>query len=69
MQQRQSWPASTTLERPLSIWVGKQDEVAGVESDKVPVDGGHAGSDDDGHIRSSCQVEYCDCSRLNSVQI
>ena len=41
----------------LSIGVGKQDEVAGVESDKVLVDGGHAGSDDDGHLRSPRQVD------------
>ena len=58
MQQRQNRPPSVTLERPLSIWVGKQDEVAGVESDKVPVDGGHAGSDDDGHLRPTRQVNH-----------
>ena len=39
-----------------SIWMEEQDEVAGVESDKVLVDGGHAGSDDDGHLRSPRQV-------------
>ena len=59
MQQRQSRPPSTTLERPLSIWEGRQDEFAGVEeSDKVFMDGGHAGGDDDGHLRSPRQVNH-----------
>ena len=48
---------------PQSIWNGRpirmkrQDEVARVKSDKVSVDGGHAGSDDDGHLRSTRQVD------------
>ena len=40
-----------------SIWMEEQDEVAGVESDKVPMDGGHAGGHDDGHLRPPCQVD------------
>ena len=40
-----------------SIWMEEQDEVAGVKSDKVPMDGGHAGGHDDGHLRPPCQVD------------
>ena len=35
----------------------EQDEVAGVQPDKVPMDGGHAGGHDDGHLRPPCQVD------------
>ena len=35
-----------------------QDEVAGVKSDKVSMDGGDAGSDDDGHLRPPRQVNH-----------
>ena len=59
MQQRQSRPASTTL----YLGAGRQDEFAGVESDKVFMDGGHAGGDDDGHLRPPRQVNH------NPVQI
>ena len=48
-------PQSIWNGRP--IWMKRQDEVARVKSDKVSVDGGHAGSDDDGHLCSTRQVD------------
>ena len=53
---RAALPPSLRNSRP--IWMESQDEVAGVKSDKVSMDGGDAGSDDDGHLRPPRQVNH-----------
>ena len=52
---RAALPPSLWNSRPI-CWMENQDEVAGVKSDKVSMDGGDAGSDDDGHLRPPRQV-------------